>query len=89
MVCNVIDECRYYAYEDTMEQFCGVRRGPRVIPCPPDCCAGGCPGKYPFRIIKRPMNPWVEKKKTVNLDFHMKILIYMTVVLAGIFLLLL
>ena len=38
MVCNVIDECRCYAYDDVKnpkkEQFCGVRRGPNVIPCP-------------------------------------------------------
>lgn len=65
MVCNIIDNCRCYAYEDEpnpmSNQFCGVRRGPDVYPCPADCCAGGCPGqsktdtpRHPFRIIQRP-----------------------------------
>ena len=61
MVCNVIEECRCYAYSDVTDtkkyQFCGVRKGPRVRPCPTDCCHGGCPGdfpKEPFRIIERP-----------------------------------
>jgi hypothetical protein len=61
MVCNVIEECRCYAYSDVTDtkkyQFCGVRKGPKVLPCPSDCCAGGCPGdfpKEPFRIIERP-----------------------------------
>ena len=61
MVCNVIEECRCYAYADVTDtkkyQFCGVRKGPKVLPCPSDCCAGGCPGdfpKEPFRIIERP-----------------------------------
>ena len=62
MVCNVIEDCRCYAYSDVTDpkkyQFCGVRKGPRVRPCPSDCCAGGCPGdfpKEPFRIIDRPV----------------------------------
>ena len=66
MVCSIIDECRCYAYDDLWEpkktQFCGVRSGPRVVPCPEkECCAGGCPGEVegvdtrePFRTIKRP-----------------------------------
>jgi hypothetical protein len=61
MVCDVIEDCRCYAYSDVTDpkkyQFCGVRKGSRVRPCPPDCCAGGCPGdfpKEPFRIIDRP-----------------------------------
>jgi hypothetical protein len=62
MVCSIIDECRCYAYSDVSDpkksQFCGVRRGPNVVPCPEEeCCAGGCPGdfpKQPFRIIERP-----------------------------------
>jgi len=61
MVCNVIEECRCYAYSDVRDpketQFCGVRKGPNVDPCPADCCHGGCPGdfpKEPFRIIDRP-----------------------------------
>jgi len=64
MVCSIIDECRCYAYSDVSDpkktQFCGVRRGPNVVPCPEEeCCAGGCPGdfpKQPFRIIERPSN---------------------------------
>lgn len=61
MVCNVIEECRCYAYSDVTDpkqvQFCGVRKGPKVLPCPSGCCSGGCPGdfpKEPFRIIDRP-----------------------------------
>jgi hypothetical protein len=61
MVCDVIEDCRCYAYSDVTDpkkyQFCGVRKGSRVRPCPSDCCAGGCPGdfpKEPFRIIDRP-----------------------------------
>jgi hypothetical protein len=65
MVCNIIDECRCYAYSDVRDprtyQFCGVRKGPDVFMCPPDCCDDGCPGqkiniepREPFRIIDRP-----------------------------------
>ena len=65
MVCNVIEECRCYAYDDVYNpraiQFCGVRKGPKVLKCPAECCAGGCPGqdpnvkpREPFRIIKYP-----------------------------------
>jgi hypothetical protein len=60
MVCNVIEECRCYAYKGETEQFCGVRKGPRVRPCPGDCCAGGCPengSRQPFRFIDRPPKP--------------------------------
>ena len=60
MVCNVIEECRCYAYKGVTEQFCGVRKGPRVLPCPGDCCAGGCPengSRQPFRFIDRPPKP--------------------------------
>lgn len=98
MVCNVIDECRCYAYDDVLnpkkEQFCGVRRGPHVIPCPKDCCAGGCPGKIPkqpFHIIKRPKAPKPVKPKfrIRNLDINMKVLVFLTIILGSIFLLLL
>ena len=54
MVCNIIDECRCFSYSDTTAQFCGARRGPNVVACPSDCCAGGCQGE-PFRIIERPV----------------------------------
>lgn len=89
MVCNVIDECRCYAYEDDKKQFCGVRRGPHVLPCPKDCCTGGCSGKIPFRFIPRPesMKP---KKRTKTLeDIDVKVLLFLTVILGCIFLLLL
>jgi hypothetical protein len=93
MVCNVIEECRCYAYDDVKnpkkEQFCGVRKGPHVIPCPKDCCAGGCPGKIPkqpFRIIKRP-NP-KKSEKGLN-QMTIKVLMYLAVILGCIFLLLL
>ena len=93
MVCNVIEECRCYAYDDVRnpkkEQFCGVRKGPHVIPCPKDCCAGGCPGKIPkqpFRIIKRPRAAKPERR----IDWiDIKILMFLAVIFACIFLLLL
>lgn len=64
MVCDVIDECRCYAYDyerdPRQKQICAVRRGRYISPCPPGCCAGGCPGqtegtepREPFRIVKR------------------------------------
>lgn len=93
MVCNVIEECRCYAYDDVRnpkkEQFCGVRKGPHVIPCPKGCCAGGCPGKIPkqpFRIIKRPRPK--KTRKGFN-QTEIKILMYLAVILGCIFLLLL
>jgi len=74
MVCSIIDECRCYAYSDVSDpkktQFCGVRRGPNVVPCPEEeCCAGGCPGdfpKQPFRILERP----VDKRGRNLLDYN-------------------
>ena len=93
MVCNVIDECRCYAYDDVRnpkkEQFCGVRRGPYVLPCPKDCCAGGCPGKFPsqpFAIIPRPKPP--KREKSIN-DMDIRVLLFFAIILGGIFLLLL
>lgn len=93
MVCNVIEECRCYAYDDVRnpkkEQFCGVRKGPHVIPCPKGCCAGGCPGKIPkqpFRIIKRPRPK--KTRKGFN-QMEIKILMYLAMILGCIFLLLL
>ena len=74
MVCNVIENCRCYAYSDVTDpkrvQFCGVRKGPHVLPCPNDCCAGGCPGdfpKEPFRIIDRPVYDTRNPKKMMLL----------------------
>jgi hypothetical protein len=57
MVCNVIENCRCYAYKGDIKQFCGVRKGPNVLPCSDECCAGGCPQngtRQPFRFINRP-----------------------------------
>ena len=57
MVCDVIENCRCYAYKGELKQFCGVRKGPKVLPCPRDCCSGGCPddgSREPFRYIDRP-----------------------------------
>lgn len=57
MVCNVIDECRCYAFKGDNKQFCGVRKGPDVLLCPPECCHGGCTddgSRPPFRYIDRP-----------------------------------
>ena len=60
MVCNVIENCKCYAYSDVSDtkkyQFCGVRKGSKVHSCPNDCCAGGCLGDFPrepYRIIDR------------------------------------
>ena len=90
MVCNVIDNCRCYAYSDGSDpkatQFCGVRRGSKVLPCPADCCAGGCPGqvsgigpRQPFRIIDR------ENDSVIRNHTPFLILIAITLVLALIF----
>ena len=80
MVCNIIDNCRCYAYDDDGEQFCGVRRGSDVYPCPADCCDGGCPAKYPFRIIERPRqnNDFVVNKYAILLVITVIFLIYVT-----------
>lgn len=62
MVCNVIENCRCFAYRGNRKQFCGVRKGPRVLPCPEDCCFGGCPddgSRQPFRILDPP--PLIEE----------------------------
>ena len=67
MVCDVIEPCRCYAYKDEKEQWCGVRKGLRVLPCPADCCAGGCPddrSRQPFRYIDRPAVPINALNKT-------------------------
>lgn len=97
MICNVIDECRCYAYDDVSnpkkKQFCGVRRGPHVLPCPKGCCAGGCPGKIPkqpFHIIKRPKPQKPKPKFRIrHMDINLKVLVFLTIILASIFLLLL
>ena len=81
MVCSIIDECRCYAYSDVSDpkktQFCGMRRGSNVVPCPEEeCCAGGCPGDFPrepFRIINRPTND-------VKSDFSIRILIFIILI---------
>lgn len=65
MVCNVIENCRCYSYEGEDEQWCGVRKGPDVLPCPTDCCAGGCPDygtREPFRYILKPKPPIMENR---------------------------
>jgi hypothetical protein len=57
MVCNVLEECRCYAFRGDNKQFCGVRRGPEVLVCPTECCHGGCTddgSRQPFRYIDRP-----------------------------------
>jgi len=88
MVCNVIDECRCFAYSDVPDpkqtQFCAVRRGPNIVSCPSECCAGGCPGQMtgilprePFRIIDRPLS--TQSDMTVR-DATLLILIMITIV---------
>ena len=65
MVCNIIDECRCYSYKGERNQFCGVRKGPDVLPCPADCCFGGCPddgSRSPFRYIDRPAEPIIVER---------------------------
>ena len=66
MVCNVIEPCRCYAYKGSNEQWCGVRKGPNVLPCPKDCCAGGCPddgSRQPFRYLDPPKFVSLNNKK--------------------------
>lgn len=70
MVCDVIENCRCYAYKGEVGQFCGVRKGPKVLPCPSDCCAGGCPddgSREPFRYIDRPPPPTPGNRRIVFL----------------------
>ena len=70
MVCNVIDECRCFQYKGSSDQFCGVRRGRNVLPCPEDCCFGGCPddgSREPFAIIDNPEKTRVSTPFQVNL----------------------
>ena len=83
MVCNIIDECRCYAYSDVTDpkqvQFCGVRRGPHILSCPTDCCAGGCPGdfpKEPFRIIDRPVYDTKKSMLLILIAISILFLIY-------------
>lgn len=57
MVCDVIENCRCYAYTGETEQWCGVRKGSKVLRCPTDCCVGGCTddgSRQPFRYIDKP-----------------------------------
>ena len=88
MVCRVIDECRCYAYKGETNQFCGTRQGPNVVPCPDDCCFGGCPddgSRHPFRYIDRPVQPNVlTSLKPVETQFMIVLCI---VVLISLFLL--
>ena len=89
MVCSIIDECRCYAYSDVRDpkktQFCGVRRGPNVVPCPEEeCCAGGCPGdfpKEPFRIIERPSNKQLDVLSNYYSREHILIILVLLSVL--------
>ena len=69
MVCNVIENCRCYAYKGDIKQFCGVRKGPNVLPCSDECCAGGCPQngtRQPFRFIDRPERGMIITPKVAN-----------------------
>lgn len=47
--CDVIDNCRCYADENTSNirgiQTCGVLRHGVIVPCNAGCCPGGCPGQ--------------------------------------------
>lgn len=74
MVCDVIEDCKCYAYSDVLNtkavQFCGTRKGTRIVPCPAECCADGCPGqnrkvepREPFRIIERPRKLTLDRTK--------------------------
>lgn len=79
MVCNVIDECRCYAVRgDT--KFCGVRRGPDVLPCPPDCCHGGCTEGPPFRYIDRPDVSVKLSRVNVLIIISIIVLLYLLVI---------
>lgn len=86
MVCSIIDDCRCFAYDDVDPkriQFCGVRRGPNVVPCPEkECCAGGCPGQVPnltprepFRVIER--RPSVLRMPEYNPKLYILIMLVM------------
>lgn len=71
MVCNVIDECRCYQLRGNPNQFCGVRRGERVLRCPEDCCFGGCVSdgsRPPFRYLEVPEIIDTEPLKSLDPD---------------------
>ena len=83
MVCNVIEECRCFAYRGERNQFCGVRKGPNGLPCPDDCCFGGCPddgSRPPFRYIERPDEPIVVERTDPN-EVYILILVLIVVLL--------
>ncbi len=83
MVCNIIDECRCYSYKGERNQFCGVRKGPDVLPCPADCCFGGCPddgSRSPFRYIDRPAEPIIIER-TDPIEVYALIVILIVVLL--------
>ena len=83
MVCNIIDECRCYSYKGERNQFCGVRKGPDVLPCPADCCFGGCPddgSRSPFRYIDRPAEPIIVER-TDPIEVYALIVILIVVLL--------
>ena len=83
MVCNIIDECRCYSYKGERNQFCGVRKGPDVLPCPADCCFGGCPddgSRSPFRYIDRPAEQIIVER-TDPIEVYALIVILIVVLL--------
>lgn len=78
MVCDVIEDCKCYAFRGDKRQFCGVRKGPKVLLCSSDCCHGGCTddgSRPPFRYIDREEAP----EKLVQMG-HVNILALISVV---------
>lgn len=86
MVCNVIEDCKCYAYSDVFStkalQFCGTRKGPNIVPCPAECCADGCPGqdrkaepREPFRIIERPRKPKIDRSRLASIVMFIALVI--------------
>lgn len=84
MVCNVIDECRCYAFRGEQTQFCGVRRGQDVLLCPSECChGGGCVNdgsRPPFRYIDRPKLSTKLGKVNILIIISIVVILYLLVI---------
>jgi hypothetical protein len=83
MKCDVIDECRCYAYSDVSSpkknQFCGVQRGAYIEACTPACCADGCPGETPNISPREPFKIITRFKKEKEINYYLFILVALSV----------
>lgn len=75
-MCDIIDECRCYAYNDSKspkgEQVCGIKKHGSIHPCKPGCCPGGCSGQCKDVPDREPYGTG-EKFEVPRLDVIFKI----------------